>query len=180
MKVVVGIKAPKHLSTLRRLGPQCLSRTCPCLSFPVVLSLSLCLCVFVSMCSSRVDEPSGFRVFGFVGALGVLIAEFYLVDRGLRHRLPGFYFNKRHLSLGRRNQTLSLCTDKFPVDPDTLTDRGRGNQRRGLSLRGSIVMKSDYIKGQGFLHPVFFCLLQGGNATQWIVLLRGQIETRRR
>ena len=31
----------------------------------------LCLCVYVSMCSSRVDEPSGFRVFGFVGALGV-------------------------------------------------------------------------------------------------------------
>ena len=30
------------------------------------------LCVYVSMCSSRVDEPSGFRVFDFVGALGVL------------------------------------------------------------------------------------------------------------
>ena len=37
----------------------------------MVLSLSLCLCVYVYMCSSRVGEPSGFRVFGFVGALGV-------------------------------------------------------------------------------------------------------------
>jgi hypothetical protein len=35
--------------------------------------LSLCLCVYVSMYSSRVDEPSGFRVFGFVGALGVFL-----------------------------------------------------------------------------------------------------------
>ena len=30
-----------------------------------------CVCVYVSMCSSRVVEPSGFRVLGFVGALGV-------------------------------------------------------------------------------------------------------------
>ena len=29
--------------------------------------MSMCLCVYV------VDEPSGFRVFGFVGALGVFL-----------------------------------------------------------------------------------------------------------
>jgi hypothetical protein len=33
--------------------------------------MCMCLCVHVSMCSSRVVEPSGFRVLGFVGALGV-------------------------------------------------------------------------------------------------------------
>ena len=31
------------------------------------------LCVYVYMSRSRVDEPSGFRVFGFVGALGVFL-----------------------------------------------------------------------------------------------------------
>jgi hypothetical protein len=36
-------------------------------------NLCLCLCVCVSMCSSSVVEPSSFRVFGFVGALGVFI-----------------------------------------------------------------------------------------------------------
>ena len=34
-------------------------------------SVFVFMCVYVSMCSSRIDEPSGFRVFGFVGALGV-------------------------------------------------------------------------------------------------------------
>ena len=33
----------------------------------------LCLCVYVYMSRSRVDEPSGFRVFGFVAALGVFL-----------------------------------------------------------------------------------------------------------
>ena len=33
----------------------------------------LSLCVYVYMYRSRVDEPSGFRVFGFVGALGVFL-----------------------------------------------------------------------------------------------------------
>ena len=37
----------------------------------VFVFMSMCLCVYVSMCRSRVGEPSGFRVFGFVGALGV-------------------------------------------------------------------------------------------------------------
>ena len=32
-----------------------------------------CLCVYVYLYRSRVDEPSGFRVFGFVGALGVFL-----------------------------------------------------------------------------------------------------------
>ena len=31
--------------------------------------MSMCLCVYV------VDEPSGFRVFGFVGALGVFLTK---------------------------------------------------------------------------------------------------------
>ena len=32
-----------------------------------------CLCVCVYVYRSRVAEPSGFRVLGFVGALGVFI-----------------------------------------------------------------------------------------------------------
>ena len=32
----------------------------------------VCLCVYVDMCL-YVVEPSGFRVFGFVGALGVFL-----------------------------------------------------------------------------------------------------------
>ena len=40
-----------------------------CVSVFVFLSL----CVYVHMYRSRVDEPSGFRVFGFVGALGVFL-----------------------------------------------------------------------------------------------------------
>ena len=40
-----------------------------CGSVFVLVSVS---CVNVSMCRSRLGEPSGFRVFGFVGALGVL------------------------------------------------------------------------------------------------------------
>jgi hypothetical protein len=35
----------------------------------------LSLCVYVYMYRSRVDEPSGFRVFGFVGALGVFLQK---------------------------------------------------------------------------------------------------------
>jgi hypothetical protein len=52
----------------------------PTSTYVLVLDLScgsvfvfLSLCVYVYMYRSRVDEPSGFRVFGFVGALGVFL-----------------------------------------------------------------------------------------------------------
>ena len=71
---------------------------------------------------------------------GCLIAEFYLVDRGLRHRLPGFSSLNRRLSLrrvsagsGANGHTAVVALS--PTGPDS---RGAGLVRSELIPIGHV------------------------------------------